>query len=126
MMVQLDLQSRVPIYEQLYRNITRMVALGALLCDEQLPTVRALAQELGVNPNTVQKAYQLLEKDRIIYTVVGRGTFVSPNLSAVEQKKQLAGEGLKKALAGAQDAGLTRAEIDALIEQFYRNKEGEV
>ena len=125
-MLTLDFQSRMPIYEQIFKNIIRLAAVGVMGPNEQLPTVRALAQELGVNPNTVQKAYQLLEKDRIIYTVVGRGTFVSPNLSAVEQKKQLAGEGLKKALAGAQDAGLTRAEIDALIEQFYRNKEGEV
>ena len=54
----LDQKSRYPIYEQLYQSVTRMAALGALEPEEQLPSVRALAQDLGVNPNTVQKAYQ--------------------------------------------------------------------
>ena len=60
MLFSLDYRSRLPIYEQLYQNITRKAALGALAKNEQIPSVRALAQELGVNPNTVQKAYQLL------------------------------------------------------------------
>ena len=51
----LDQKSRYPIYEQLYQSVTRMAALGVLEPEEQLPSVRALAQELGVNPNTVQK-----------------------------------------------------------------------
>ena len=83
-MLTLDFQSRLPIYEQLYKNIVRMVAIGVMRPNEQLPTVRSLAQELGVNPNTVQKAYQMLERDRIIYSMTGKGSFVSPDLSAVE------------------------------------------
>ena len=65
-MVLLDYKSRLPIYEQLYHGIIRLAALGAMGAGDPLPSVRALAQELGVNPNTVQKAYQLLERDGVI------------------------------------------------------------
>ena len=53
-MLTLDFQSRMPIYEQIFKNIIRLAAVGVMGPNEQLPTVRALAQELGVNPNTVQ------------------------------------------------------------------------
>ncbi|WP_228724985.1 GntR family transcriptional regulator [Caproicibacter fermentans] len=71
----LDYKSRLPIYEQLYRSMTRMAAMGAMEPGEALPSVRALAQELGVNPNTVQKAYQMLERDGIIFFGAGKGFF---------------------------------------------------
>ena len=65
----LDYKSRLPIYEQLYHSITRLAALGGLEKNEQLPSVRTLAQELGVNPNTVQKAYHMLEHDGVIVSI---------------------------------------------------------
>lgn len=77
-MIQIDLQSRVPLYEQLQEQIIRLSMLGILDENQQLPSVRALAREVGVNPNTVAKAYQQLEQQGIIYTVSGRGSFVSP------------------------------------------------
>ena len=81
-MLSLDLQSRQPIYEQLVRGLSELVSLGALAPDEQLPSVRSLARDLGVNPNTVQKAYQELERSGVIYSVAGRGSFVSPGPAA--------------------------------------------
>ena len=71
-MIKIDLQSRTPIYEQLQEQILRLSLLGVLDQNEQLPSVRALAREIGVNPNTVAKAYQELERQGIIYTVPGR------------------------------------------------------
>lgn len=79
-MIQIDLQSRVPLYEQLQEQIIRLSMLGILDENQQLPSVRALAREVGVNPNTVAKAYQQLEQQGIIYTVSGRGSFVSPDV----------------------------------------------
>jgi GntR family transcriptional regulator len=77
-MFSIDTRSRAPIYVQLAGNITALAASGALLPDEQLPGVRSLARELGVNPNTVSRAYQELENQGIIYQAAGRGSFISP------------------------------------------------
>lgn len=75
---QINSSSRTPIYEQLYNKIIELVMKGILKEDEQIPSVRALAKELGVNPNTVQKAYQELERNGIIYSLTGRGNFIAP------------------------------------------------
>ena len=61
-MIKLDLQSRVPLYEQLQEQIIHLSLMGVLEANEQLPSVRSLAREVGVNPNTVAKAYQELER----------------------------------------------------------------
>lgn len=75
-MFDIDLQSRIPIYEQLYKKTVELIIKGVLKENDQLPSVRSLAKELGVNPNTVSKAYQELERNKIIYSVSGRGSFV--------------------------------------------------
>ena len=114
-MFTLDFQSRQPIYDQLYRSVTQMAAMGILEKGSLLPSVRALAQELGVNPNTVQKTYTMLERDGIICTVPGKGSFLSADGSAVEKQKMLAVEHLREAVRGATDSGLTEKEIAAVV-----------
>ena len=89
-MIQIDLQSRVSLYEQLQEQIIRLSMLGILDENQQLPSVRALAREVGVNPNTVAKAYQQLEQQGIIYTVSGRGSFVSPDVLSLQSLRQAA------------------------------------
>ena len=76
-MYNIDLQSRTPIYEQLYRKITELILKGELMPNDKLPSVRELAKELGINPNTVTKAFRMLEHDKIIYSLAGRGSFVA-------------------------------------------------
>ena len=76
-MFSIDSRSRVPIYEQLIQNIIGLIARGALQPDDQLPSVRSLARDLGINPNTVQKAYQELEAKGMIYQAAGRGSSLS-------------------------------------------------
>ncbi|WP_411677909.1 GntR family transcriptional regulator [Caproicibacter sp.] len=115
----LDYKSRLPIYEQLYRSITRMAAMGAMEPGEALPSVRALAQELGVNPNTVQKAYQMLERDGIIFSVQGKGSFLAGDESAVARRKSLALEKVREAAAEAALCGVTKAEILAQISDVF-------
>ncbi len=110
-MFTLDYQSRMPIYEQLYRSIIKMAALGVMAPNEKLPSVRMLGQQLGVNPNTVQKAYQMLERDRIVYSVPGKGSFLSPDLSRVDLKKAELLEKVAAALREAVDHGVERSEL---------------
>ena len=110
-MYSLDLTSRAPIYEQLYNNVVRLISAGALKPGDKLPPVRTLACELSVNPNTVSKAYKLLEQDGYICSAVGKGSFVSENLDALDAEKQLALDKLDRALNSAVNIGLTKNEI---------------
>ncbi|MCE7792967.1 GntR family transcriptional regulator [Salipaludibacillus sp. CUR1] len=77
-MFKVDTRSRVAIYEQLIEQLKTMMIRNVLQEDEKLPSVRSLAQELTVNPNTIQKAYRELESEGYIYTIPGKGSFVSP------------------------------------------------
>lgn len=120
-MFSLNFESREPIYEQLYNNVVRLVAIGALQPDEQLPTVRALAKELGVNPNTVAKAYQMLERDGITYSFVGKGSFISNGCSAQSLKLLTAKKQLGRAIDSAVKLGITREEIIKLVTEHFEN-----
>ncbi|MBQ2120037.1 MAG: GntR family transcriptional regulator, partial [Peptococcaceae bacterium] len=79
-MILIDYKSRKPIYEQIIENMKQLVVSGALKRDEQIPSVRQLAQELAINPNTIQKAYAELERQGVIYSLKGRGSFVGSSL----------------------------------------------
>lgn len=72
-------QSKAPIFEQLKSQILEFISLGILAPNDKLPSVRSLATELSINPNTVSKAYQELELQGYIYTVAGKGCFVGDN-----------------------------------------------
>lgn len=86
-MIQIDPKSRLPIYEQLIENIKNLIIIGGLKKDEQLPSVRNLSIDLTINPNTIQKAYKELERQGYIYTIRGRGNFVSSNEDIKDLKK---------------------------------------
>lgn len=74
-----DLQSKTPIFEQLKKQILEFISIGILLPNDKLPSVRSLASQIGVNPNTVAKAYQELENQDYVYSVKGKGCFVADN-----------------------------------------------
>lgn len=76
-MFSIDLTSRTPIYEQIYKKVIELIVKGTLCENDQLPSVRSLAKDTGVNPNTVAKAYQELERNGIIYSLQGRGSFIA-------------------------------------------------
>ncbi|MEG1773320.1 MAG: GntR family transcriptional regulator [Oscillospiraceae bacterium] len=118
-MFSIDTRSRMPIYEQLGQNIIELVASGALAPDDQLPSVRSLARELGVNPNTVQKAYQELETQGFIYQAMGRGSFIAPGdalrASLVEKKLAELGE----CMTDARRSGATRQQVLTLVETTF-------
>lgn len=118
-MFSLDLTSRTPIYEQLYNNVVRLISAGVLKPNDKLPPVRTLACELSVNPNTVSKAYKLLEQDGYICSAVGKGSFISPDLNALDAEKQLAAEKLSEALRNAQKIGLEKDEVLKMVDEIF-------
>ena len=93
-MLELDLKSRKSIYEQIVDGIKQLIVAGVYKKDDKLPSVRELASELTVNPNTIQKAFKTLESQGWIYMVSGRGCFVSGELGEVNplQLKALYGK----------------------------------
>lgn len=90
-MFQIDLKGRESIYEQVVKNVKRLIFTGILKVDEKLPSVRELSRSLTVNPNTVQKAYRELERQGFIYTVAGRGCFVSGEAERPVDEERAAG-----------------------------------
>lgn len=120
-MFSLNFESREPIYEQLYNNVVRLVALGVLKQDERLPTVRALAKDLGVNPNTVAKAYQMLERDGVIYSYTGKGSFISPSHSPDSLRMITAKKVLSEALDKTIEIGITKDDIINIVTEYFDN-----
>ncbi|MDO4271233.1 MAG: GntR family transcriptional regulator [Eubacteriales bacterium] len=86
-MIQIDYRDPKPIYEQVIDGVEQLVLRGALPADSQLPSVRQLAMELSINPNTIQRAYGELEKRGVIYAAKGRGNFVSDNAAALRKSR---------------------------------------
>ena len=123
-MFTINYQSREPIYEQLYNNVVRLIGMGVFSPHEKLPTVRALAQQLGINPNTVSKSYQMLEQNGYIYSAVGKGSFVADNSAVVNGKREEAKKELVKAVKAASDVGITKEEVIAAVSDIYFGGDG--
>lgn len=116
-MISLDYRSRVPIYDQIVNGIIKLKTMGVLNPDDKLPSVRQLAGELRVNPNTVQKAYAMLETDGIIYSVSGKGSFISGDSDAEATLQKAAKEDFVKAVLSAADRGISKDELVKLVEE---------
>lgn len=86
-MIILDYKDRRPIYEQVIEKMEELMMLGVLKENEPLPSVRSLAMDLSINPNTIQRAYAELERQGYIYVVKGKGSFVADNSKMKENKK---------------------------------------
>jgi len=115
--IHLDLQSGVPVYRQIIDQVRGGIASGALATGDQLPTVRQLAVDLAINPNTVVRAYKELELSGQLETHQGTGTFISEKKqpgSDLERQRQL-GQIVADAVARAGAAGFT---IEQLLEQL--------
>ena len=88
-MLQIDKMSRQPVYGQIIESIEKEVLLGYLKEGDQVSSVRDLSKELGINPNTIQKAYQELDRDGITFSTPGVGTFISPGATRKIKKKKI-------------------------------------
>ena len=116
-MFSIDLTSRIPIYEQIYQKIVMLILNGTLAANDQLPSVRILAKSAGVNPNTVSKAYQELERSGVIYSVPGRGSFVSAQNFDEFRKKIMAD--FDTAVNEAFERGMSPEDLKARIDTLY-------
>lgn len=86
-MIRLDARDARPIYEQIQDSLRHLVVAGALQPGDQLPSVRALAASLAINPNTIQRAYEALEREGYVRAVAGKGRFAAPR-EAVDRARQ--------------------------------------
>ena len=110
-MIIIDYKDTRPIYEQIVEKIRTLILKGVLEPDSQLQSVRSLAMELSINPNTIQKAYAELERQGFVYTVKGRGNFVRYDKSLMEVKKEELRKKLEEILKEADELGFSREEI---------------
>jgi len=118
-MFSIDIRSREPIYEQLVKNIINLITKGVLLPDDPLPSVRALARELGINPNTVQKAYHELEVKGMIYHSAGRGSFVAESGTLADAVISQRMDTVKDSIVAAHKAGVSKESILKLVNVVY-------
>lgn len=119
----LDLKSRIPIYEQLKNKTLELIMAGVIQQDSQLPSVRVLAKELGVNPNTIQKAYQDMEREGIIYSVAGRGSFVSDIESVQKKQRDVELKNLEEICIKLKNSKVSKQEVLSILEKVYSEEE---
>jgi len=113
----LNPSSGIPVYLQLREQILHAISLGELRPGDQLPTVREVAVDLSINPNTVNRAYAELERDGVLHSTRGRGTFIAesvPKTGAPKRKDRL-DDIAKRALAEARTFGFTADELISAI-----------
>ena len=119
-LIQLDHSLKQPIYRQIVDGLKSLVMMGKLHPHEQIPSVRKMARERGVNPNTIQKSYALLEKEGILYSVAGKGDFVADNAMRIkEMRKEEIREMFVKATREARQSGLWIDEIFTIVDEAY-------
>ena len=124
-MFQLDFKSGVPICDQIVNGFIKLKALGILKGGDQLPSVRALASKFSVNPNTVQKSYAILEANGIIYSVKGKGSFISDDENATNAVFESARQNFITAIRHALELGLTANDIINLINETTAKEESD-
>ena len=122
-MIVIDYRDRKPIYEQIVERFQMLIIKGVLDADSQIPSVRSLATELSINPNTIQKAYAILEQQGFIYPIKGRGNFVSGNQALKERKKTVFFEKLAGLIREGREIGIPKELCLKKVAQVY--EEGE-
>lgn len=116
-MIILDYKDARPIYEQIVEKFKLLILKGILQKDEQMPSVRSLAVELAINPNTIQKAYMELERQGYIYTIKGRGNFVAENENLLDERREELIMRMFILYKEGKELGMTKADfIDGLRE----------
>lgn len=122
-LIVIDYQNRKPIYEQIVDRFQMLIIKGVLGPDAQMPSVRSLAAELSINPNTIQKAYSILEQQGFIYPVKGRGAFVSGDRALKEKKTEVFFGKLRELVKEAKEIGISKDLCLQKTAQFYEEVE---
>ena len=119
-MITIDHKSRLPVYEQIKNQIMTLIQLGVLKTDQQLPSIRSLSAETGVNVNTVKRAIQDLEEMGVIYSVPGKGSFVSEDAFANSRIKEKALDEIRHAIITSIPKGVTENDVAELIKNIFK------
>ena len=114
-MIILDYTDRRPIYEQIVERFQSLVLCGVLEKDSPLPSVRNLAMELSINPNTIQRAYTELERRGVIYAVKGKGNFVADMQALLTLREKEVKEEVGHLVQKAKEAGMAKEELVRLL-----------
>ncbi len=113
-----SIRSDLPIYSQLVEQVKLAIVSGLFSPGERLASVRDMAMEAGVNPNTMQRALQELEREEMVFSQRTSGRFVTEDVKVIDQaKKKLAGEQIKSFLSSMEKLGYSREEIIALLKE---------
>ena len=116
----LDYHSRTPIYEQIKEQIVLDISRGVLKKDDQLPSLRQLSAQLGLNINTVKRALSELEAQGVIYTIAGKGVFVSGDKESQNIYLQQSLDAVKASLLNAKAMGVDKKQIEGLINELFK------
>ena len=114
-MITINYRDPRPIYEQIQTELRRFMLTGVLPPGSRLPSVRELAGQLAINPNTIQRAYRELEADGYILSVAGKGSFVAQVDQLAEQQKKQAVDAFRAAAQKLRQLGLTQAQLAQLL-----------
>jgi len=114
-MIWIDYKDSRPIFEQIVEKYEKLIIHGAIEPDSQMPSIRKLAMDLSLNPNTVQKAYAELERRGFTYTVLGKGVFVNFDSKQINKKKEQVLSSIQALILEAKELGLSTEEILAKI-----------
>ena len=116
----LDYHSRTPIYEQIKEQIVLDISRGVLKKDDQLPSLRQLSAQLGLNINTVKRALSELEAQGVIYTIAGKGVFVSGDTKSQNIFLQQSLDAVKASLVNARAMGVDRKQVEGLLNEIFK------
>lgn len=121
-MLQIDHTSRKPIYEQICRQTMLLISSGAMLAGDKMPSVRLLSVKLGVNPNTIQRAYTDLCNSGILYSVVGKGCFVADDAKEIILEKAVNEmNDFRLSIEKMRISGISKEKLIGEIEKIYNN-----
>ena len=110
-MILLDYRDSRPIYEQVQDGLRKLMVTGVLQEGEKLPSVRALAGQLAINPNTIQRAYEALEREGYVYSIGGKGSFVAPRREVDNGRRDELLKQLDEAVKELLFLGVSREEL---------------
>ena len=116
-MISLNYRDSRPIYEQIKDGLRKLIVTGAMAPDEKLPSVRSLATQLSINPNTIQRAYNELENEGYIYSVPGKGSFAAGNAGADEARRRELKDKVRELVAELRYLGVSEEELLALLRE---------
>ncbi|MBQ7795642.1 MAG: GntR family transcriptional regulator [Lachnospiraceae bacterium] len=122
-MIILDYKDRRPIYEQVIEKLEELMLLGVLKENDPMPSVRSLAMDLSINPNTIQRAYSELERRGYIYVVKGKGSFVAENSAMKEDRKRDLLIQVSEIIDEAIRLGIPNQEIKNMVDIQYKAAE---